>query len=128
MLHRILIAILAISLLLVVVILNLTTPISAGPFGVLALFVFLYLMSLSIVTFFIFSISLVYSHALKALRVRRPRQHLSLNHSYNYATVIALAPVIFIALSSVGGVGVYEVVLVVIFAIFGCIYIAKRIN
>lgn len=128
MLHRILIATFAISLMLVIIILNVTTPIEAGPFGVLALFVFLYLMSLSLVTFFLFSGSYLYARALRSLKVRRPRQSLSFRQSYNYSTILALVPVIFIALSSVGGVGVYEVALVIIFVIFGCIYISKRIN
>jgi hypothetical protein len=128
MLHKILIAIFVISLLSVVLILNLTTPISAGPFGVLALFVFFYLMSLAIVAFFIFLGGMIYSRILRVLRVRRPRQPPSLRQSYNFATVLALVPVIFIAMSSVGAVGVYEVVLVVFFAILSCIYIAKRIN
>ena len=60
--------------------------------------------------------------------LKKPIERLSLRRSYYYATVIAATPIMIIGLQSVGSIGVYELLLVIIFAAIGCLYISKRIN
>ena len=54
-------------------------------------------------------------------------QPLSFRRSYYFSTVLAAAPVMLIGLQSVGSVGIYEFILVMLFVVIGCVYIAKRI-
>jgi hypothetical protein len=41
--------------------------------------------------------------------------------------MISAAPVILIGLGSVGAVGGYEILLVILFLVVGCFYVSKRI-
>ena len=62
------------------------------------------------------------------LKIRAARfQPLTYKRAYYFSTVIAAAPVMLIGLQSVGGIGVYEVLLIVLFTAVGCIYISKRL-
>jgi hypothetical protein len=107
--------------------LTLTTPASAGPFGLLVIFVSAYLTSLGLVSFFLYGISRLITYVSASFTVRRPMQPLSFRRSYYFSTVIAAAPVMLIGLQSVGSVGIYEFILVSLFIGIGCVYIAKRI-
>ena len=53
-------------------------------------------------------------------------QPLSLRKAYYFASVMGLAPVMFIGMQSVGEVGFYELVLIILFVGISCMYIAKR--
>ncbi len=116
------------SLCLLAVLLNITTPATAGPFGILVIFVFAYLSLLGVVTYFLYGISYVVAHLSTLFVVRRPFEVLTLKRSYYYSTVIAAAPVMLIGLQSVGTVGIYEFLLISIFVIIGCLYVSKRIR
>jgi hypothetical protein len=59
--------------------------------------------------------------------LRRPMKTLSFRRSYYYSTILAAAPVMLIGLQSVGSVGVYEVILILVFVVIGCVYVTKRI-
>lgn len=62
------------------------------------------------------------------LKVRAPRfQPLTYKRAYYFSTVIAAAPVMLIGLQSVGSIGIYEILLVALFTVVGCIYISKRL-
>ena len=108
------------------VILNTTTPATAGAFGILAVFVFTYLVIVSITTFVLYGLSRLYAFLSNMFVVRRPVEVLALQKSYYYATIIALAPVIIIGMLSVGEVGVYESALISLLVLLGCIYVTKR--
>lgn len=127
MLQRIIAIITIISLCLLVLMLTLTTPASAGPFGLLVIFVSAYLTSLGLVSFFLYGISRLITQASGGFTMKKPMQPLSFRKSYYFSTVIAAAPVMLIGLQSVGSVGIYEVILVTLFVSIGCVYIAKRI-
>jgi len=103
------------------------TPATAGPFGILLVFVFVYLSSFGLMVFFLFGISRVLSHILAIVMARKPFSPMSLKKSCIYSSVISTAPVMLIALRSVGVVGLYEYLLVVAFIVIGCLYISKRI-
>lgn len=116
------------SLCLLSILLNVTTPATIGPFGILAIFVFAYMLSLGVVTFFIFYSSKLISKLSLVFVARKPLGELSFRHSYYYSTIFAAVPILFIGLQSVGAVGAYEVILILIFVIVGCLYVSKRIE
>jgi hypothetical protein len=68
------------------------------------------------------------AHLSKVFVPRKPISSLSFKRSYYFSTVIAAVPIMLIGLQSVGAVGFYEIALVVIFAIIGCLYISKRVS
>jgi hypothetical protein len=117
-----------VAMLLLTLLLHTTVPATAGPLGILVVFILMYVSALGVLTFFIYSISKVSARLSRSITVKRPLQTLSLNRSYYFSSVIALVPVMFIGMQSVGEVGVYEILLVTIFAVIACVYIAKRTN
>ena len=127
MLQRIIALITVVSLCLLALMLVLTTPASAGPFGLLVIFLSAYLASLGLISFFLYGITRIVTYASASFTVKRPLQPLSFRRSYYYSTVLAAAPVMLIGLQSVGSVGIYEFILVVLFEVIGCVYITKRI-
>jgi len=126
MLKKIVVIITLVSLCLLVILVNTSTPTSIGPFGILAVFMSAYLSLLGVMTFFIFSVSKLTAHLSSAFTVRKPILALSFKKSYYYSTVFSAAPIMLIGLQSVGSVGPYELALVLLFIVIGCIYITKR--
>jgi hypothetical protein len=127
MLQRIIAIITVASLCLLILMLVLTTPASAGPFGLLVIFISAYLTTLGLISFFLYGASRLVAYASAGFTVKKPMQPLSFRRSYYFSTVIAAAPVMLIGLQSVGSVGIYEFMLVVLFVVIGCLYITKRI-
>lgn len=128
MFKKIILGLTMISAALLVLLLNTTTPVSAGPFGILMLFLCAYLFSLGVVTFLLTASSRLITHLSIVFTVKRPLERLSFKRSYYYATVIAAAPVMLIGLQSVGSIGINEFLLILLFVIIGCLYITKRIR
>ncbi len=114
------------AVVLLVVILQTTTPATIGPLGILTVFILMYVSVLSALTFLLFSGSKLVAKASASLTVKRPVQALTLSKSYYFSSVLALAPVMLIGAQSVGDVGIYEVLLIVVFVLISCVYIAKR--
>ena len=126
MLQKALVSIGIVSGVILAVILNTTTPVSAGAFGILAVFVLTYLCLVSVMTFGVHGVSRITAYASHAFAPRRPAEVISLQRAYYYSTIVALAPVIIISMQSVGGVGPYELLLIAILIILGCVYVTKR--
>lgn len=126
MLQRIIALITITSLCLLILMLVLTTPASAGPFGLLVIFISAYLTALGLISFFLYGASRLLGHTVASFAVKKPYQPLSFRRSYYFSTVIATAPVMLIGLQSVGSVGIYESLLVILFVVIGCVYISKR--
>lgn len=97
-----------------------TSPSTIHPLGILIVFVLLYLLALGVLTFFMYGIARV------IVRLRRHEQTVTLQQVYYYASVLALAPVMVIGMRSIGHAGWYDIVLVVVFEVVACFYIAKR--
>ena len=114
------------AVMVLTILLQLTTPATIGPLGLLFVFIMIYVAALSALTFFIFTTSQLTSHLANRLTVRRPLQSLTLQQAYYYGSVVALGPVMILGMQSVGAVGVYETLLVGLFTVLGCVYIAKR--
>jgi len=127
MLQRVIAIITLVSLCLLTLMLVTTTPASAGPFGLLLIFVSAYLTSLGLISFFLYGVSRILVYASSGFTMRRPMQAMSFRRAYYYSTVLAAAPVMLVGLQSVGAIGIYEFILVVIFEVIGCLYITKRI-
>lgn len=128
MLQRIIAFITGGSLIALSLMLILTTPATAGPFGLLVIFISAYLTFLGLISFFLYGLSRVIVYATAGFTMRRPLQPLSFRRSYYFSTILAAAPVMLMGLQSVGSVGIYEFILVIIFVVVGCVYVAKRIN
>lgn len=109
-------------------ILNLTSPGSIGPFGILFVFVLIYSSSLGVVTFLIFGLSKITSFISKAFAFKKPLKSLSFKRSYYFAGILASGPVIVIGLESVGAAGFGGVLLLGVFLTIGCLYVSKRID
>ena len=116
------------SMLLLAVLLNVTTPATAGPFGILAIFIFAYLSSLGVMTYFLYLLNRMMAYISTMFVTRKPYIALSFRRSYYYSTIIAAAPIMIIGLQSVGATGLYESMLVLVFVIIGCLYISKRVQ
>jgi hypothetical protein len=127
MLQRVIGLITLASLCLLSLMLVFTTPASAGPFGLLVTFISAYLTFLGLISFFLYGVSRIIVYATSGFTLKKPVQPFSFRRSYYYSTVLAAAPVMLIGLQSVGSIGFYELLLVVLFEVIGCIYVTKRI-
>lgn len=110
---------------LLLIVLQTTTPATIGPLGIMIVFILMYVSVLGVLTFLMYWASGLASHVP---RRGTPRVHerLSLGRAYYFSSVIALAPVMFIGMQSVGKVGLSDLLLVLFFVVIACIYIAKR--
>jgi hypothetical protein len=117
-----------VAMLLLAILLYTTAPATAGPLGILIVFILMYVSALGVLTFFLYGASRVVARLSRSITVKRPLETISFSRSYYFSSVIALVPVMFIGMKSVGEVGVYEILLVMTFAVIACIYIAKRTN
>lgn len=102
-----------------------TTPTTAGPLGILGVFVCMYVLVLVGLTFLSWGTYKIVVRLLRPFTVRRPLQPLSLLRAYYFSSVLALGPVMLIGMQSVGGINLYELVLVGLFLVIACIYTAK---
>ena len=126
MLGRVLAISVTIAVVLLSVLLQTTAPATIGPLGILIIFVLMYVSAVGMLTFLLVIINRLLARATVYASVKRPMQLLTLRKAYYFASVIALAPVMFIGMQSVGAVSIYEVLLVLVFVAISCIYIAKR--
>ena len=114
MLTRTIATVTVVSALMLGVLLFTTTPADTGPFGILGFFVFMYLTALGVLTFLFRGLSIL---AIKILPKKRslPRKDPALLTAYYYASVVALIPVMIIAIQSVGELAIYQILLIVFF-------------
>lgn len=100
--------------------LQVTSPSTVHPLGILFVFILIYVLALGLLTLFIFCGSklLVVFHLTK--------NALTTRSAYLYATVVALVPVMIVCMRSIGRIGFYEVLLVIAFETVACFYIAKH--
>lgn len=126
MLGRILAVSLTVAVMLLIITLQTTTPVTIGPLGILFVFILMYVSVLCALTFLLYGFSAAVVRMSSSVTLKRPLRQLSLGRSYYFSSVIALAPVMLIGMQSVGEVGFYEVGLVVVFIVISTVYIAKR--
>lgn len=104
-------------------IMQVTSPSTIHPLGILAVFILLYLLALGTLTFLLVGIHRV---IVAFMPSHRKGKHFTVQTAYYYASVLALAPVMIIGMRSIGRSGLYDVALVVVFELVACFYISKR--
>lgn len=114
------------SALVLALVLRTSQPLSVGPLGLLFVFILIYLSALGLLTFLLFGALWAYLRVRGMIGPYGHIQPLTLRHSYYYASVLALAPVILLAAQSIGQLDIYDVSLVALFEIIACVYITKR--
>lgn len=126
MLEKLVAASSVVSTILAGVLLYATTPATVGPLGIFVLFVLVYVSVLGVLTYLIFAFSKIISKLAAFVTAKQPLRALSFRRSYYFSSILTLVPIMLTGLYSVGEVGPYEVFLVVVFALVGCLYVAKR--
>ena len=118
------ITIIAIVFLFIVV--NVTSPSTSGPIGILAVFFLLYISLTGIITGLLLLVNRIAVRVSSSVKTRRPVARLTLKRAYYFASVIALGPVMLVGMGSVGKAGLVEFLLVVAFVVIGLFYVEKR--
>lgn len=103
-----------------------TNPSSIGPVGILVVFFLLYIIFVGIFTWLVHGGSLLFSLAAEFLNLKKPKDSISIGVSYYYGSVLALGPIMLLAMRSVASIGVYEVALVSFFIVISIFYVKKR--
>jgi hypothetical protein len=116
------------SLGLLGIMLSSTTPANAGALGLLVIFISAYLACLGLISFFLYGVTRVIAYVSAGFTLRKPFKVLPFQRAYYFSTVLAAAPVLLIGLQSVNSVGIYEVLLVLVFVGIGCVYVSRRIR
>ncbi len=107
-------------------VLQVTTPSSIGPVGLLAVFFLLYVIALGLCTGLLVGGSKVLHWLGSRVALKRPVDLIGIRRAYYYSTVLAFGPTIAIALRSIGSLGGYEVVLIGLFLTIGILYVSRR--
>lgn len=105
---------------------SVTTPSTAGPLGILIVFLSIYIITVAALTFALWFLNQFIIRFLSPFSAKRPISQLSIGKAYYFSSVIALGPVMVLGIQSVGTVGVYELSLIILLVVLGCFYIAKR--
>lgn len=117
-----------IATILLIILLQTTNPSTAGPLGLLAVFFLLYVVMLGVVTELLWVGSGLVQAVGRRFTSKRPPGRLSLQRAYYFSTVLALGPVMALAMVSIGSFGVYEAILIGLFLAVGTLYVSRRSN
>lgn len=128
MLPRIIATLSLASLCVLSLMLTFTSPATAGPFGLLMIFITAYLAFVGLISFFLFGMNRLIVMVSSGMTVRKPLRKMEFRRAYYFSTVLAAAPVMLIGLQSVQSIGVYEVILVLIFEVVACLYVSRRMR
>lgn len=126
MLSRVVVMSIAVAIVTLAIVLHLSQPSTVGPLGILVVFILMYMSALGVVTFLLYGMSKIIGGVFASFAVKKPIRPLTLGRSYYFSSVIALAPVMLMGMQSVAEVGVYDVLLILLFVVIGCVYISKR--
>lgn len=125
MFAKLIAASMTLSLIGIIAIMQLTTPATIHPIGLLVFFLCVYVLIFSLLGVLIRSMSIGY--AALAGQIRSTKQApLTLRQSYSYASAAAFAPVILLAMRTVGDIQLTDIVFVIIFVSVAIFYVAKR--
>ena len=102
-----------------------TTPSTIHPFGILLVFILLYVLALGVLTFFVFWGSRLMIKVYKRAKAGTGAV-LTIRRAYLYGSVLALAPVMIIGIASIGRLDFYQILLVLLFEGAACFYVARR--
>lgn len=109
------------------VVMQLTTPASIHPVGLLGVFVLIYVVFTTVVTLGLYIGSRIFVRLASGVAgTARLRGEFSIRRAYLYGTILAFAPVVIIGMRSVGSLSVVDVLLVAMFELVACFYIWRR--
>lgn len=115
-----------VALIIVLLVLQLTSPREVGLFGILLFFILVYVFFACMLYVLLASIVVILKLAMKQGRWKVAIEGVTRMKIYYYASMLALTPVILIGMHSVGAVEPADVGLLIAFEILGCFYISKR--
>lgn len=116
MLNRMITLASLIALIVLMVMLNLTTPAAVGPFGVLVFFTMVYLVALGIATGLV-GMWLMLTGNRGGMRRKE----------HAYAAVLALAPLMLLLVQAFGSLSLWTGALIAIMIALGCFLVNKRV-
>ena len=115
--HKRIISVTSIAgLLVLLLILNLTSPTEIGPLGVLLFFTTVYVVAFGIITL------LMQSFMRLAFKKETFR-----NKDYLYAAVLAFGPIMFLMARSFGAINLWTTILICLFVFLAEFLVAKRV-
>ena len=126
MLGKVIVTSTLIASVLLIILLQTTNPSTAGPLGLMAVFFLLYVIVLGIMTELLWIGSFALASVGRRFTSKRPPGRLSLQRSYYFSTVLALGPIMALAMQSIGSFGPYEALLVGAFLAVGTLYVSRR--
>lgn len=107
-------------------VLQTTTPSTIGPVGLLAVFFLLYVIFLGIFSMLGWVLQFSLIRLSRLVTVRKPLQPMKYKQLYYLSSVLALGPVMMLAMKSIGSLGFYETALVILFIAVAILYVSKR--
>lgn len=115
MFDRLMILISLVAVIIILAMINLTTPTSVGPLGVLVFFTMIYIVIFGVVNLFV-------EIFMKAKEKKGGERK---NHYY--AATIAFGPIMLLLVQSFGSLSVVTIAGVAVFVVLGCFIISKRL-
>lgn len=128
MISKIIFSLSAISGVGIFLMLTQTSPNEVGPLGVLGFFAMVYLLFLGLIAAFMYGVYRIFSLFLASFRKGQPvavRQIQNAAFFLKYSSALAFVPIAVIAKQSTGGVGIFDIILLIIVEIIAIIYISK---
>ena len=108
----------------VLAIMQSSTPSHSSPLIILLVFLLLYMAACGVLTF------LLYGVRLAVVRIGKGKLNDHTNtlfsRSIAYGSVLAFSPIILVAVQSIGGLKLYEIILVVVFETVAIFYVYKQ--
>lgn len=126
MIGKIIVVSTAAAAVLLLALLQVTNPSTAGPLGILAVFFLLYVIILGVTAELLWIGSYAFEKVARRITVKRPPTRMTLAKAYYISTVVALGPVMMLAMKSIGSLGVYEAILIVLFVAIALLYVLRR--
>ena len=124
MLKRIVAFMTVCSIVGVLAIMQSSTPSHSSPLIILLVFLLLYVSVFGVLTF------LLYGVRLAVMRIGKgklnDRTNTLFSRSIAYGSVLAFLPIILVAVQSIGGLKLYEIILVVVFETVAIFYVYKQ--
>lgn len=126
MIGKLIVASVVLASLALVAVIQTTNPSSIGPVGLLAVFFLLYVIVFGCFVEILYTASRGIAWLSRRFMTSRPPAVLSLKRSIYFSSVVALGPIMLLAMKSIGSLGPYEIGLVGFFLLIGILYVSKR--
>lgn len=106
---------------------NISNPVDIGPGGILLVFILIYLLCVSLVFIMLhFGISLASRFVASRSSIAQRQWRIGVRKAYYVASALAFAPVILLAMQSVGQLQLRDILLVSFLEALAIFYIVKR--